>query len=127
MERDFGLPGLEVEDTGDAPPSPAAFKAGGRIAGPVSQAAGPARQREASPEDRFTGGSLHRRIASPPQPDRALLRRSRPGGEMLMFFFLAPVDAPNKKNREDGRRDCEPFAPNVNPRSSNEFRGGVTA
>ena len=61
----FGLPGLEVEDTGDAPPSPAAFAAGGRIAGPVSQAAEPARQREASPEDRFTGGPLHRRIVSP--------------------------------------------------------------
>lgn len=72
-------------------------------------------------------GRLHRRTASPSQPDRALLRRSRPGGEMPMFFFLAPVDAPNKKNREDGRRDCEPFAHNVDPRSSNEFRGGVTA
>ena len=28
VERDFGLPGLEVEDTGDASPSPAAFAAG---------------------------------------------------------------------------------------------------
>ena len=76
---------------------------------------------------RCGNGTLHRRTASPPRPGRALLRRNRPGGEMLMFFFLALIDAPNKEYREDGRRDFEPIAPNVSPRSNNEFRGGVTA